>query len=138
MRMNDVDLSKLKTQLQMLPNLVRTRNVKVPNCIPIKSVTNVRTICDVVNEININKEMLSEVLRLLKILNFYTIQMTTSSAERTFSALRRLKTYLQSTKKLNHMMLLYIHKEKTDENDNDSTARKFIIENERRQHFGNM
>lgn len=107
---NDVDLSKLKTQLEMLPALVRTRNVKVPNCIPIKSVT-VRTIGDM-NEINIGKEMLSEVLKLLRI--FYTIPVTTSSAERTFSALRRLKTYLRSTMsqpRLNHMMLLYIHKE---------------------------
>ena len=74
---NDIDLKKLKTQLQMLPDLVQTRNVKIPNCIPIKSVTNVRTICDIMNEINISKEMLSEVLKLLKI--FYTIPVKTSS-----------------------------------------------------------
>lgn len=112
---------RMKTQLQMLPDLVRTRNVKVPNCIPIKSVTNVRTICDIMNEINISKEMLSEVLKLLKI--FYTIPVTTSSAKRTFSAVRRLKTYLRSTMsqpRLNHMMLLYIHREKTDEIDDFS------------------
>ena len=70
---NDIDLKKLKTQLQMFPDLVQTRNVKVPNCIPIKSVTNVRTICDIMNEINISKEMLSEVLKLLKI--FYLSQL---------------------------------------------------------------
>ena len=137
---NDIDLKKLKIQLQMLPDLVRTRNVKVPNCIPIKSITNVRTICDIMNETNISKEMLSEVLKLLKV--FYTIPVTTSSVERTFSALRRFMIYLRSTvsqPRLNHMMLLYIHKEKTDEIDNVSTAKNFIMENERRRHyFGNM
>lgn len=75
---SDVDLPKLKTQLQMLPDLIRTRNVKVPNCVPIKRVTNVQTICDIMNEVNMSKEM-SEVFRLLKI--FYTIPVTTSSAE---------------------------------------------------------
>ena len=91
---NDVDLSKLKTQVQMLPDLVRTRNVKVPNCIPIKSEINVRTICEIMNEINISKEMLSEVLKLKLLKIFYTIPVTTSSAERTFSALRRLEIYV--------------------------------------------
>ena len=133
---NDIDLQKLKHQLQMLPDLIRTRNVNVPNCIPIKSVTNVRTICDIMNEINMSKEMLSEVLKLLKI--YYTIPVTTSSAERTFSALRRLKTYLRSTMtqpRLNNMMLLYIHKEKTDQIDDVPIAKSFIMENERRRHY---
>ena len=41
--------------------------------------------------------------------------------------------------RLNHMMLLYIHKEKTDEIDDVSIAKNFITENERRRHyFGNM
>ena len=113
----------------MLPEPDPVLNARVP----IKSATNVRKIRDIMNEINISKEMLSKVLKLLKI--FYTIPVTTSSAERTFSALTRLKTYLRSTMsqpRLNHIMLLYIHKEKTDKIDNDSTARKFIIENERR------
>ena len=78
-------------------------------------------------EINISKEMLSEVLKLLKI--FYTIPVTTSSAECTFSALRRLKIFT-SQPRLNHMMLLYIHKE-----DMRLTMtlvqRSFIIENEK-------
>ena len=130
---NDIDLQKLKHQLQMQPDLIRTRNVNVPNCIPIKSVTNVRTICDIMNEINMSKEMLSEVLKLLKI--YYTIPVTTS-AERIFSALRHLKTYLRSTMtqpRLNNMMLLYIHKEKTDQIDDVFIAKSFIMENERRR-----
>ena len=88
----DVDLGKLKIQLQMLPDLIRTRNMKIPNCVPIKRVTNVQTLFDVMNEISMSKEMFSEVHGLLKI--FYTIPVTTATAERSFSALRRLKTPL--------------------------------------------
>ena len=112
----DADLGKLKVQLQMLPDQIRTRNTKIPNCVPIKRVTNVQTLCDVMNEISMSKEMFSEVHRLLKI--FYTIPVTTATAERSFSALCRLKTYLRLTMtqpRLNNLMLLYIHKERTDE-----------------------
>ena len=136
----DVDLGTLKIQLQMLPDLIRTRNTKIPNCVPIKRVTNVQTLSDVMNEISMSKEMFSEVHRLLKI--FYTIPVTTATAEHSFSALRRLKAYLRLTMtqpRLNNLMLLYIHKERTDEHNESSIAKSFIMENERRRFFfGNM
>ena len=124
----------------MLPDRICTRNMKIPNCVPIKRVTNVQTLCDVMNEISMSKEMFSEVHRLLKI--FYTIPVTTATAEHSFSALRRLKMYLRSTMtqpRLNNLMLLYIHKERTDELNESSIAKSFIMENERRRFFfGNM
>ena len=136
----DVDLAKLKTQLLMLPDLIKTRNLKYVNSLPIKKVTNVRTICDIMSEVGVAKELFSEVFRLLQI--FYTLPVTTSTAERTFSALRRLKTYLRSTMsqaRLNHTMLLYIHKERTDQIDEKDIAKKFIMENDRRRsYFGNV
>ena len=46
---SDLDLPRLKVQLQMLPNLLRTRNIKSPNSLPIKEVTNIRTLCDLIN-----------------------------------------------------------------------------------------
>ena len=61
---NDIDLAKPKLQLLMLPDLIRTRNAKSPNTVPVK-VTNVRTICEIMNDVGIGKEMLSEVFRLL-------------------------------------------------------------------------
>ena len=42
---------------------------------------------------------------------------TNATSERAFSGLRRVKTYLRSTmsqRRLNHLMLLHVHKEKTD------------------------
>ena len=100
--------------------------------------TTVRTLCEVMNEVSMSK--FSEVLRLMKI--FYTIPITTATAERTFSALRRLKTYLRTTMsqpRLNHTMLLYVHKDRTDKVDVVTIARSFIAENERRRkYFGSL
>ena len=65
---NDLNLVRLQTQLHMLPDLIRTRNMK-PNCdVPITRVTNVRTLCEVINEVSMSKVMFSEVLRLIKLL----------------------------------------------------------------------
>ena len=76
----------------MLPDLIHTRNGKVVGAPPIVQVTNVRTLCDVMNEVSTSKEMFSEMIKLLAI--FFVIPVTTSTAERSFSALRHLKTYL--------------------------------------------
>ena len=136
----DLDLARLHIQLQMLPDLIRTRNMKLTNDIPIRKVTNVRTLCEVMNEVPMSKAMFSEVLRLIKI--FYTIPVTTATAERTFSALRRLKTYLRATmsqQRLNHTMLLYVHKDRAENIDIVNIARSFIKENDRRRnYFGNV
>ena len=98
--------------------------------------TKVRTIHSVMADILLGKEMFSEILQLIKI--FYTIPVTSSTAERTFSALRRLKTFLRSTMtqpRLNHAMTLHVHKERTDEIDLDEVANSFIHVNERRSNY---
>ena len=91
----DLDFTRLQIQLQMLPDLIETRNKKLsPGKVPINKVMNVCTLCDVLNQdVPMSGEMFSEVKRLLKI--FYTIPVTTATAERSFSALRRLKTSLR-------------------------------------------
>ena len=58
-------------------------------------VTSVTTIAEGMNQSDIYKRMLGEVDRVLKI--YFTIPVTTATAERLFSCLRRLKTYLRST-----------------------------------------
>ncbi|XP_062512635.1 zinc finger MYM-type protein 1-like [Corticium candelabrum] len=133
---DDLDLSRLKYQLSMLPDVVQVRNRKLENNPPITEVTNVRTICSIMADISLCKEMLSEVVHLIKL--FYIIPVTTSTAERTFSALRRLKTYLRTTmsqERLNHAMSLYVHKDRTDNIDLDQIANSFITVNERRRNF---
>ncbi len=84
------------------------------------------------------KELLNEVLQLAKLI--LVMSATNSTSERSFSALRRLKTYLRSTMKqqrLNHLMILHIHKELTDALEMKEIANDFIGQNERRmQIFG--
>ena len=54
----DIDLNRLKMQLQMLPDLIRARNaMPYSSHVPIKVVTNLRTLCDIMNELSVSKEM---------------------------------------------------------------------------------
>ena len=121
-------------QLQMLPDLLKTyeKNPSVRIC----KVTNLRTICEIMNDVISGKSIFREVFKLLKIA--LTIPVTTATAERTFSTLCRLKTFLHSTMsqpRLNHVMLLHAHKERTDLLDLEQIARDFVSVNERRVNF---
>ncbi len=96
--------------------MIKTFNESHPQTKVLK-VTLIRTLCDVINAIPACKSMLNEVSELLNI--FLTIPVT-ATAERTFSTLRRLKSYLRSTftqKNLNNLMLLHSHKDITDKID---------------------
>ena len=82
------------------------------------------------------REMFSEVDKLLRI--YLTIPVTTATAERSFSALRRIKTYLRSTmseERLNNVMLLHVHKDFCDNLDLLKVAKTFVSANSRRQGF---
>ena len=108
---SDIDKECLPLHLQMLPDAIKQYSVST---LPIKKVTSVRTLCDVLKFGGI-KQLLSQVHILLQL--FLTIPVTTATSERTFSALRRLKTYLRtmmSQDRLNHLLLLYCHKARTD------------------------
>lgn len=95
-----------------------------------------RTIADILNTVPFAKRMFSEVDKLLRL--YLTIPVTTSTGERSFLSLRRVKTYLRSTvteERLNNIMLLHTHKEETDTLDLVEVARVFASANERRSKF---
>ena len=129
----DLDMDKLKIQLKMLPDAVK---VTPMHGIPIKQVTRVQTLCQVFNIQPTFKILLTEVHKLLRI--YLTIPVTTSTAERNFSALRRIKTYLRSSMsqaRLNHCIVLHVLKDRTDQLDNKDIAKEFIERNERRRNY---
>ncbi|ESN99201.1 hypothetical protein HELRODRAFT_153318, partial [Helobdella robusta] len=67
---------------------------------------------------------------------FVTIPTTSATAERSFSGLKRLKTYLRSTmgqKRLNSVSLLHFHKDVANEMDLDSIINEFIQRNDQRK-----
>jgi len=131
----DIDLKRLRIQLKMLTELIRTYNEKNP-ATPIKKVTNLRTLCDIMTDVSSSKSLLCEVYNLLHIV--LTIPVTSATAERCFSALRRLKNVLRSSvtqSRSNHVMLLHIHKKRTDSIDLNAVAKEFASINERRRTF---
>ena len=79
------------------------------------------------------QELLSEVYKLLKLI--LVLPATNAISERSFSALRRVKTYLKSTinqSRLNHLMLLHVHKHLTDKLDLVKIANGFVAGSEHR------
>ena len=131
----DIQMDRLLIQLQILRDMIKTYN-ESQHAIKVRKVTILRTITDIINALPACKSMLSEVNKLVHIL--LTIPVSSSTAERCFSALRRLKTYLRSSmgqERLNNLMLLNIHKDITDTIDIHQIAREFINVNERRQNF---
>ena len=79
----------------------------------------------------------SEVVTLLKLI--LVSPATNATSERTFSAMRRIKTYLRSTMgqaRLNSLMLLHVHKEKTDSLSLLDIANSFVNSEYRKSVFG--
>ncbi len=79
------------------------------------------------------KELLSQVCTVLKLV--LIMPATNSTSERSFSALRRLKTYLRNTmsqERLNNLMILHIHKNITDTLDMKSICNEFVGDSEHR------
>ena len=76
---------------------------------------------------------LSQVKRLFQLV--LVMPATDASSERSFSALRRLKSYLRTTmmqERLNYLMLLYVHKNRTDALDPKAILNDFVGESEHR------
>ena len=79
----------------------------------------------------------SEVIALLKLI--LVNPSTNAVTERSFSAMRRIKTYLRSTmgqSRLNATMIVHVHKEKTDELSLLDIANSFVNSEHRMTTFG--
>ena len=78
-------------------------------------------------------ELMSQVCKTFKLL--LAMPATNAFSERSFSALRRVKSNLRSTmtqQRLNHVMVLHIHKNLTDKRDIISLANEFVAKREHR------
>ena len=129
-----IDLPRLKTQLMMLPDALHT--VFSGSTIQLKKVTNVRTIADAFNRNEMVKRMFSEVDKLLRA--YLAFLVTSATAARSFSSLRRIKTFLRSSmtsKCLNNLFLLHVHTAQTDSLDLVSVTREFVSSNARRLNY---
>ena len=91
-----------------------------------------RTIADALNQSSVVRGMLSEVDKLVQA--YLTFPVTSATAERSFSSLRRIKTFLRSSmtaQRLSNLFLVYVHKSITDSLDLEAVARDFASVNTR-------
>ena len=86
----------------------------------------------------IKRKLLAEGIKLVKLI--LIMQATNPVSERSFSSLKRIKTYLCSTitnNRLNHLLILHIHKLLTDRLDLPKVAEEFVERREgRKSKFG--
>ena len=77
--------------------------------------------------------LLSQVKRLLQLI--LVMPATNATSERSFSTLCRLKSYLRTTmtqERLNYLMIMHVHKERTDKLDLRSVLNDFVCRSEHR------
>ena len=129
---DDVDITTLETHLKLLPDVIKQG-------IPfIEEVTSVATVCDAMNTNNLYKQMLPTVHNLIRL--YYTIPVSSTTAERAFSALKRILTKTRSTMtevRLNNCFLLHTHKELTNSLNLEDIAKEFINNDQWIKYFGN-
>ena len=132
----EIDQSRLSVQTAMFHDYMLSLNGKFDT--KVKNFTQVSTICSLLTleGTTCMQFMFSEILKLLQI--YLTCPVSSATAERTFSTLRRLKTYLRSSmtqKRLNHLIIVATHKERAELVDLKSIANTFTSLNSSRLEF---
>ena len=125
---SDLSASNLQTQLEILSS-----NIESGSTIDIVDVEK-----HLQQLTSAEKTLLSEVILVMKLI--LVMPATNATSERSFSAMRRVESYLRSTMTqewLNHLMLLHVHKDLRDCLTLADVANEFVSECERRlQVFG--
>jgi len=119
----DFDQEKLQLHRDMFLDIVKSRKI---------SINSTQDAIDVFKSDNSFGGMLTEFNKLLKII--LTVPVSSCTAERSFSALRRLKTFLRSTmtqNRLNDIALLHVHR--NEDIDIEQIANSFINSSKIRQ-----
>ena len=85
---------------------------------------------------DVEREFYSEVVKVVKLI--LVMSATNALSERSFSCLRRIKTWLRSTcgqVRLNSCMTVHVHKTRTDSMPMSTIANEFIQRNSSRVHI---
>jgi Domain of unknown function (DUF4371)/hAT family C-terminal dimerisation region len=122
---SDIDEDRLNLHATMLHDITHHRKLQMNNVGDIISIFRGDTsLCT----------LLPEMVKVLRLL--LTVPLTTCTAERSFSSLRRLKTYLRSTmtqRRLNNIAVLHVHHDYVQNLSVDSLIDEFINRNAIRQ-----
>lgn len=127
---NTFDNNKLKRHLLQLQDLAKSRKIEIKS---------VHDVANVLSEMQpLTRTLYSEVKRLVVLILSQPISV--AQAERSFSCLRRLKTWLRSTMsqaRLTHVAMISMHNKRLDLIDTNELISQFILKTpERRSVFG--
>ena len=115
----DIDAKRLTLHVSMFHDLFKQQG---------RHVSNVGDIVDILKEDASLKQLLPELTKAVRLI--LTVPVTTCTAERSFSALRRLKTYLRSTMtqtRLNSIAVLSCHQDYVGRIDVEAVMNEFMI-----------
>lgn len=124
----DFDYDRLRTHRDMFLDIARQENLKLTN---LKEVVILMKSLYRVNKGTV--ELISEFSKFIKFL--LTIPISTCTAERSFSSLRFLKSYLRSNMKqnrLNHLAIIFIYSDIVETLDLSPIIDKFILKTKQR------
>ncbi|PIK46812.1 putative zinc finger MYM-type protein 1-like [Apostichopus japonicus] len=134
----DLDTSRLASEIKLFGAAKEAYNAATGE--NMKRVSSMTTIRSFFTGIPGGMQLFSELAKLLML--YLTVPLTLCTAERSFSSLRRLKTYMRSTmtqQRLNDLTILHVHKKIAQQLDERIIARKFINDVDRREcYFGNV
>ena len=125
---SDLNIGKFQCELKLLPQLLVIAQVQ--------RMTKLDSLCDAFVKNPSFSSIYGETVKLLKF--YFTVPMTSCSAECSFSALRRLKTYLRQTmsqKSLNTVALCHVYRSRCNDELVKSVCSEFIKKNSNRRNF---
>ena len=106
------------------------------SAVPMKKVTSLDTICDVMNHNASTKKFCPTIHVALQY--YCCVPLISATAEHSFSTMRRVKNYLRSTSGSNHLnnaVFASIHPKLIDQMDLKAITNEFVIVNETRMHY---
>ena len=124
----DLSKTQLEAQLPLLRHLVEGPQETSTHEVSVREITHVLGKLTVAEKV-----AFSGVCKVMQLL--LVMPATNATSERSFSALRRVKTYLRTTmtqQRLNHLLVLHVHKTSTDRLDLMNAAREFVAGREGR------
>ena len=117
---DDIDINTLRGQLKLLPSIAERHKFE-PKRMNIMDIIKLMQLLK-----SAEREFISEVVMVVKLV--LLAPATNAISERSFSALKRLKTHMCATmgdERLTNLMLLHIHRDKTDSLNLVDVANKF-------------
>ena len=123
-----VNASNLETKLSLLPQIVESKGFD-------NFQFDVHDLVTFFQSLDRSRQLLRpEVTKLGKIL--LVLPATNAASERSFSAMKRVKTFSRSTtgdSRMNHLIVLHVHRDKTDAINLTDVANDFVGDNETRK-----